>query len=42
MQFITGTSTDRSAVKVMFAAQLLNKTTLEMCVKMWVTVLLNL
>jgi len=34
MHFITGTSTDGCADKVMFAAQLLNKATLEMCVKM--------
>lgn len=33
IQFIRGTSTDGSAYKVMLAVQSLNKTTLEMCVK---------
>jgi hypothetical protein len=38
IQFITGTSTDGSAYKVMLAVQLINKTTLEMCVKIQVAV----
>jgi hypothetical protein len=38
IQFITGTGTDGSAYKVMLAVQLINKTTLEMCVKIQVAV----